>query len=958
MSLATRLWTGDRSRRLGVGVRLFVAIALAGSVVAAGGVHASAAPPTNVTIVATTADRYTFNGWGTSLAWWANKIGGWPSGSGTARDAIQHDLFDAPGNPTAGGEQPLGLNIARYNIGASPLGEKSALGGGCPTLRPGGYVPTPAQTVGETNPVKFDWNADHKQLAILQDAYHRIMAGPSPVWLEAFANSPPWWMNNPYGGSSDRCPSGNSSPGDLLPSNALQKGQEQAYADYLAAVVAYLDNTLQLPIHTVDPFNEPGYVLLPKIEAVRWPGKCRESVDCQEGANFDRHLQKDIIRRLCTALQRRAAGTYIAAPDGNTVEETVDLYNDYTGDPTVRYCVQKINSHDYSDSSTDTRKALAALGRPKGNELWMSEFTTGGGTNNMDSALKLSNKIATDLQYMRPQAWVYWQAVEEQSTGYGLIQVPKFDSPGTPTLTKQFSAMAQYSRFIKPGDDILTTQTRDATPSGDPKDTLTVAAYDPQANSIVLVSTNTDTSFGKSVDRSVTFDLSGLGSLGVPVDVVDVYRTRTNTQNGTVNAEPNTTITVNGSSFTDMQQPAHSITTYVVHAPGLPGVGRPPSTHLTYTGPTSADYHDAFTASATLTAGGTAVSGAPVTFTLGSGGGTQTCTATTTSSGAASCALTPNEAAGPTTLTVSFAGTPELPPANTRVGFAITREEDTVAYTGPTHIANGVSAQLSGMLKEDGTVPIAGRTVDIALGGGSSQQTCSGTTDSTGTAQCTIASVNQSLNDTATVPVTVTFTGDAYYLPSTASTTVRLEYYTGRAFGLSANVNLPLLSVIVPPTPDTGPIRIAQASSTTTACTATVDVAVVTAKALCPNVTTRLAPGTSTATSTVADVTIGIPGLPVIEISGITALSTSTCGAATGSTNIVTLRIGGTSVPVPTPPNSEINLVGVARLIINEQRPVADADYGLTVNAAHLIVTGGVADIVVASATSDAHNCS
>jgi hypothetical protein len=318
--------------------------------------------------------------------------------------------------------------------------------------------------------------------------------------------------------------------------------------------------------------------------------------------------------------------------------------------------------------------------------------------------------------------------------------------------------------------------------------------------------------------------------------------------------------------------------------------------------------------------------------------------------------LTPNQAAGPTTLTVSFAGTGDLPPTGTSVPFAITPEETTVAYVGPAHVANGVPANLSGVLKEDGAVPVAGRAVNIILGSGADQQTCSGTTDSAGLAICTITSVNQPLNDTATVPVTVSFTGDAYYLPSTASATVRLEYYTGRAFGLVATVNLPLITVRVPPTPDTGPVRIAQASSTTTPCAASVSAIVIAASALCSNVTTRLAPGTSTAASTVADVTIGIPGIPVIEISGATATSTSTCGSATGSTAL-TLRIAGTPVTVPTTPNSETDLTG-AHLIINEQTPVPGADYGLTVNAAHLTVAGGVGDVVVASATSDVHNCS
>jgi hypothetical protein len=46
-----------------------------------------------------------------------------------------------------------------------------------------------------------------------------------------------------------------------------------------------------------------------------------------------------------------------------------------------------------------------------------------------------------------------------------------------------------------------------------------------------------------------------------------------------------------------------------------------------------------------------------------------------------------------------------------------------------------------------------------------------------------------------------------------------------------------------------------------------------------------------------------------------------------------------------------------ARLIIDEQAPLPGADFESTVDAAHLILAGGLADVVIASATSDAHNC-
>ncbi|WP_406470107.1 choice-of-anchor P family protein [Streptomyces sp. NBC_01615] len=380
---------------------------------------------------------------------------------------------------------------------------------------------------------------------------------------------------------------------------------------------------------------------------------------------------------------------------------------------------------------------------------------------------------------------------------------------------------------------------------------------------------------------------------------------------------------------------------------------RPPTaSKLTYTGPTTADYHDAFTASAQLTAGGSPVSGADVDFTLGS----QSCSGTTNASGAASCSLTPRDVPGQTTITASFAGNATTAPSSTSVPFTITKEETALAYTGPAKIANGTPVHLSGTLTEDAAVPIAGRTVSFALGTGTSQQSCTGTTDSAGHASCTIDKANQPLNDAATVPMTASFAGDAYYRPSSATAQLKLEYYTGRAYGITGKVDLLLTQLDLKPTPDTGAVRTAQASSTDTPCAASVDAVIITAHALCPKVVTSLAPGTSKATTTVKDASIGILGLPVIGISGLTASSTSTCQKATGSATF-TLTVAGVPTTVPTAPNSTIDLGGGAKLVVNEQTPVAGADFGLTVNAVHLTAVGGLVDVIVGSATSDTHNC-
>jgi hypothetical protein len=167
-----------------------------------------------------------------------------------------------------------------------------------------------------------------------------------------------------------------------------------------------------------------------------------------------------------------------------------------------------------------------------------------------------------------------------------------------------------------------------------------------------------------------------------------------------------------------------------------------------------------------------------------------------------------------------------------------------------------------------------------------------------------------------------------------------------------------LVNLHLPPQPDTGQVRTATASSTTTPCTVSLSTLLISAHSLCPNVTVTLAPGKSTATSKVQDVTIGIPGLPVIKATAIQSVSTSTCTAATGSVTIANLTIGGVAVNANVGPNTGIDLGGLAKLILNEQLPVPGADRGLTVNALHVLVLDGTVNVVVASATSDAHNCS
>jgi hypothetical protein len=346
--------------------------------------------------------------------------------------------------------------------------------------------------------------------------------------------------------------------------------------------------------------------------------------------------------------------------------------------------------------------------------------------------------------------------------------------------------------------------------------------------------------------------------------------------------------------------------------------------------------------------------GQPLTFSLGSGDHRQSCEAETSSAGVATCTIEQvnQPVAANVPLTIDYAGNTVLQPSSTTVDLAL-QTPTKVAFTGPEFIANGESATLTAQLTDFQDRPVAGRSVALSLGEGSDAQSCTGTTNATGDASCTIAAVDQPLNATATVPAAAVFNGDAAFLGSDDAATVKLEYYTGRAYGAEATVDLVVLPVTVPAQPDTGGVRTAQATSTDVPCTVAITAVVISADSLCADVTTTLAPGAVTATATVEEASIGLPGVPVIGVSGLTATATATCEAVSGATSL-TLTVGGATVPVPTAPNTVIDVAAGVQLTVNEQVTSAD---GIAVTGVRVSVPETGTEIVLGYSTAAVHQC-
>jgi O-glycosyl hydrolase len=525
---------------------LAVLVPLLGATPAAAG--APSAPPGSVAI--TRLDAYRFQGWGTSLAWWANVVGGW---SGANRQSIEDELF-RPSD--AAHPDRLGLSVVRYNVGASSTTGNPPVAAGMPAclpFGPGKAVPTPVPGPGQ--PV--DLGLDANQVQVLTEARERI--GRAAV-LQAFANSPPWWM------TVTGCPQGSRT----LFGDNLAQARDGDYVEYLAQVLDAF-RARGVAFDTVEPFNEPE---------VPW-GALPCANGCQEGDHFDpfNGHQSQVLTQLCDRLQAHGLATRAAAPDSFNPDLTIAD----TGlmSQAARDCLARFDTHMYSQTPTGdlvpyqgaSRRALADLAAAQGKPTWMSEFGTGGTAADLGSALTLSLEIAKDTRYQRPVAWVNWQAVEATG-GWGLFEAPQWPAEtagggGRPVVeTRRFYAMEQYSRFIRPGYTMLTA----ADPFDDPvhETTPTLAAVDDlrAPRRIVIVGTT------GAQGRDVTYDLAPLGVAGLQ-ERARVTRYRTSASGNVQRLDP-VPVPLRAMYFSDAQ-PASSITTYVVDfPPDRHGAGLPP----------------------------------------------------------------------------------------------------------------------------------------------------------------------------------------------------------------------------------------------------------------------------------------------------------------------------------------------------------------------------------------------
>ncbi|MES5820778.1 glycoside hydrolase [Streptomyces sp. RG80] len=422
-----------------------------------------------------------FEGWGTSLVWFANATGDYPK---EIREKLAKLLF---------GDDGLALNIARYNIG----------GGNAPDvkdyLRAGGAVEGWWKAPAGTTRTDTDWwsaddPADWNNKADATQRWWVDRIKKDITHWETFSNSPPWFMTE----------SGYVSGGFNANAEQLKQSSVDDFAAYMSGATKRLEKAEGIKVDTVDPFNEPntGYWGT-RLDANGEPVGGR-----QEGAHIGPAMQEKVLAALAPALKKDKVKAEISAMDETNPGLFATNWNSYS--QASKDLVDQMNVHTYGTGQRTTVRDLAkAADKP----LWMSEvegdWGDGQSFTDMRPGLGLAQQMVNDLRELEPTAWVFWQPVEDYDNmkpggesakggNWGSIQLP-FSCTSADTLKScpiytntKFDTARNFTHFIKPGDRLIKVN-----------DTSSAAAVTKDGKGASLVHVNSTTA-----PRAVTIDLS------------------------------------------------------------------------------------------------------------------------------------------------------------------------------------------------------------------------------------------------------------------------------------------------------------------------------------------------------------------------------------------------------------------------------------------------------------------
>lgn len=348
-------------------------------------------------------EHQTFEGFGTSSAWWSQTI----SDEETARE-IARLLYDD--------ETGLGLDIYRYNIGGGEKDNPNTRIGDPNRRTESFYVLNE-----ETGEYEYDFTRDANARRMLDMA---VEYGAKEVIL--FCNSPHFSMTA----------SGHASGGLTEYSSNLPEENYAAFVDYVLTIADWFV-AQGYPVTAISPINEPMW---------SWGGDWVG----QEGCHYTADETVAVLEVFALEMQKRNSPYKLSGPEsGQLSPEYYEYIDKFFASEILNGFCDTYSGHSYwIDNNywvkSDVGNKFATQYPDK--KLEMSEWcelplkidsTT------IDSGLYMANIIAQDLNLMNAVSWQSWTAVN----GDGLMEIIN----GELVIYNRYYAYKQFANFIKPG---------------------------------------------------------------------------------------------------------------------------------------------------------------------------------------------------------------------------------------------------------------------------------------------------------------------------------------------------------------------------------------------------------------------------------------------------------------------------------------------------------------------------
>ena len=463
----------------------------------------------------------TIEGWGVSLAWWANLAGGMPQS--TIDELASYAVND------------LNLNVFRFNIGA---GENPNCTEGDHIRKDGGKMPGyRSQQANDQGWGTYNLANDARQITVM-NKIASLRAPMGDIITEMISYSPPWWMT--YG----ECTAGNVSG----TSENIKPEFIDDFADYLVSVTQGLNaNYPSWNISYIEPFNEP-------ISGYWFKG------GNQDGSTMYPATQAQVLWRLW---QRKNAlgipSIGLTAADNSRVPSSISNLTDLKNNNPGEYNgISKINTHSYGGTWQD-KAELATFAENNGNKsIWQTETGPLSWTPPTPGAwwirhYDMAYRLIEDLRNLQSTVWCDWQLMSIDD-GWGMLHQTNWNENNpyqTPVLnkTRGFYCRKNVTNFIKVGYKIVRSTNGN-----------TLASMSPDNNELIFVVVNSSDNI-----TPYSLDLSNFSN----IQSFKTFRTSGSSAASGENTTEKTVVTIsekgilNGNTLL-YNAPAYSVTTFAI----------------------------------------------------------------------------------------------------------------------------------------------------------------------------------------------------------------------------------------------------------------------------------------------------------------------------------------------------------------------------------------------------------